>query len=86
MFVQQQRVSYITNRNQHEKNENEYNSKLDDWRDSSLSLTEGCVEHEDPVLFNLFFYRTNFKSQYYFSDSHNQKSDSYSISNINISY
>ena len=30
-------------------------------------------------------FRTNFKSQYYFSDSHNKKSESYSISNFNLS-
>ncbi len=40
----------------------------------------------DFSIFNISFYsNTTYKSEYYFSDSHNEKSDSYSLTNLTIS-
>lgn len=55
-------------------------------REAAMSPNTASISIEYKMKNDIYFsYRTNFKSQYYFSDSHNQKSDSYSISNINIS-
>lgn len=55
-------------------------------REAAMSPNTASVLIEYKMKYDIHFtYRTNFKSQYYFSDSHNQKSDSYSISNLMLS-
>ena len=62
------------------------NSSFGGGREAAMSPNTASISFEfKPKNDFRLSIRTNFKGQYYFSDSHNKKSDSYSISNLILS-